>query len=269
MDPVKGAPPSSLGFDLIKMLHRMRTEANIKISQTSANAPANVTIQAVSRAEIRHALPHATCFVVPNISSIEEYRSARLTAKINWANLKSASNCAIFLSKDASPKEVGDCLHEELAQVIGPLNDLYRLPDSVFNDDDVHTVLTGFDIMMLKAYYSPELRSGMTRGQVSQALPHILNRIKPAGNGHAAKFATRTPKARAQAVQTALGPGSKTSQRITAANQALKIANVMGWNDQSSAFAHYASGRIMLASNPKAAFELFVSAGRYYAATPC
>ncbi|MCO4840918.1 MAG: DUF2927 domain-containing protein, partial [Rhodobacteraceae bacterium] len=182
---VTGAPPSSLGSDLTKLLHRMRTEADIKISQTSANAPANVTIQAVSRAEIRRALPHAACFVVPNISSIDEYRSARRTAKTNWANLKKREQLAIFLPNDASPQEVRDCLHEELAQAIGPLNDLYRLPDSVFNDDNVHTVLTGFDMMMLKAYYSPELRSGMTRGQVSQALPQILNRINPAGNGRA------------------------------------------------------------------------------------
>jgi hypothetical protein len=147
------------------------------------------------------------------------------------------------------------------------LNDLYRLPDSVFNDDNVHTVLTGFDMMMLKAYYSPELRSGMTRGQVSQALPLILNRINPAGNGRAAKFATGTAKAWVQAVQTALEPGSKPSQRITAINRALKITNAMGWNDHRLAFAHYASGRIMLASDPKAAFQHFVSTDRYYTAT--
>ena len=113
------------------------------------------------------------------------------------------------MPNDASPQEVRDCLHEELAQAIGPLNDLYRLPDSVFNDDNLHTVLTSFDMMMLKAYYSPELRSGMTRGQVSQALPLILNRINPAGNSRAAKIATRTPKAWTQAVQTALGPAAE------------------------------------------------------------
>jgi hypothetical protein len=148
------------------------------------------------------------------------------------------------------------------------LNDLYRLPDSVFNDDNVHTVLTGFDMMMLKAYYSPEPRRSLTRGQVSQALPHILNRIDPAGNGRAAKFATHNPKAWAETVQTVLVPGSKTSQRITAANQALKITNAMGWNKHRLAFAHYASRRIMLASDPKAAFQHLVSADRYYAAKP-
>ena len=235
---VTGAPPSSLSSDLKKLLHRMRTEANIKISQTSANTPADVTIQAVSRAKIRHALSHAACFVVPNISSIHEYRSARRTAKTNWANLKRREQLAIFLPNDASPQEVRDCLHEELAQAIGPLHDLYRLPDSVFEDDNVHTALTGFGIMMLKAYYSPELRGSMTRGQVSQALPRIPNRIKPAGNGRAAKFATPAPKVWAQAVQTVFGPDSKTSQRISAANPALKIANAMGWNDHLLAFAH-------------------------------
>jgi hypothetical protein len=175
---------------------------------------------------------------------------------------------AIFLPNDASPQEVRDCLHDELAQAIGPLKDLYRLPDSVFNDDNVHTVLTGFDMMMLKAYCSPELRSGMNRGQVVQVLPRVFNRINQDGNGRAAKFPTRTPKSWAQAVQTALGPGSKTSQRITAANQALKIAKAMGWSDHRLAFAHYPSSSPMLASYPKAAFQHFVAADHYYAATP-
>jgi hypothetical protein len=265
---VTGAPPSTLGSDLTKLLHRLRTEASIDIKQISASSPANVTIQAVSRAEIRRVLPHAACFVVPNISNISEYKSARRTAKTNWVNLKKRDQLAIFLPNDASPQEVRDCLHEELAQAIGPLNDLYRLPDSVFNDDNVHTVLTGFDMMMLKAYYSPELRSGMTRGQVARVLPKVLNRINPAGNGRAAQFATRTPKAWSQAIQTALGPGSSTSQRISAANQALKIATAMGWNDHRRAFAHYANGRILLSSDPKAAQQHFQAADRYYAATP-
>ena len=265
---VTGAPPATLGSDLNKLLHRLRTEAHIDISQIPSSKQANVTIQAVSRSEIRRVLPHAACFVVPNITSIDEYRSARRTAKTNWANLKKREQLAILLPNDASPQEVRDCLHEELAQAIGPLNDLYRLPDSVFNDDNVHTVLTGFDMMMLRAYYSPELRSGMTRGQVAQILPRIFSRINPAGNGRAAQFTTRTPKAWSQAVQAALGPGSSTAQRIAAADQALKIATAMGWNDHRRAFAHYANGRILLTSAPKVAYQHFLAADRYYAATP-
>ena len=88
---------------------------------------------------------------------------------------------AIIIPNDASPQEVRDCLHEELAQALGPLNDLYRLPNSVFNDDNVHTVLTNFDMLILRATYAPELASGMSRDAVAQRLPSIFARINPRG----------------------------------------------------------------------------------------
>ena len=57
--------------------------------------------------------------------------------------MRERQRVAVFLPADAAPQELRDCLHEEIAQALGPLNDLYRLPDSIFNDDNVHTVLTG------------------------------------------------------------------------------------------------------------------------------
>ena len=265
---VTGAPSATLNSDLTKLLHRLRTEAGIDIKQTSADRPANITIQAVPRAEIRRALPHAACFVVPNIDNIRDYRSAKRTQKTNWTTLAKRKQLGIFLPNDVSPQEVRDCLHEELAQALGPLNDLYRLPDSVFNDDNVHTVLTGFDMMILRAYYSPELRSGMTRGQVRQALPRIFSRINPRGDSLQAKSASRTPRAWSQAVQRALGPGSTSKERRIAGDQILKIAAAMGWQDHRRAFAHYANGRILLASDPVAAQSHFKAADKYYAANP-
>ena len=155
---VTGAPPATLLPDLTRLIYRFQSEARLNVSLT--NAPdANITVQAVSRADIRKNLPHAACFVVPNISDISEYKSARRSAKTNWAQLRQRNRLAVFVPNDASPQEVRDCLHEELAQAIGPLNDLYRLPDSVFNDDNMHTVLTGFDMLVLRAYYAPELRN--------------------------------------------------------------------------------------------------------------
>jgi Protein of unknown function (DUF2927). len=133
---VTGAAPASLPSDLARLLYRFQTEAGIDIALSRSNR-ANITIEAVSRAEIRRFLPQAACFVVPNVDSLAEYGRARRSARVNWANLRSREKLAIFLPNDASPQEVRDCLHEELAQAIGPLNDLYRLPDSVFNDDNV------------------------------------------------------------------------------------------------------------------------------------
>ena len=264
---VTGQPPASLGSDLRRLMHRLRTEAGIDIYEASPSATANITIEAVSRAQIRRALPHAACFVVPNITTISEYKPNRRSVRTSWTNLRTRKQLAIFLPNDASPQEVRDCLHEELAQAIGPLNDLYRLPDSVFNDDNVHTVLTGFDMMILRAYYAPELRSGMTRGQVANRLPSIFARINPRGEQLPAKFATRTPRAWSQAVQTALGPGATPPARRAAAERALNIAQAMGWTDHRRAFAHYANGRLLLATNPKAAQTHFRAADQYYAAT--
>ncbi|WP_371224463.1 DUF2927 domain-containing protein [Roseovarius sp. 2305UL8-3] len=264
---VTGSPPPTLSMDLNRLLHRLRTEAGINISRSRAGQ-ANITIEAVSRAQIRKHLPKAACFVVPNISSLSEYRSAKRQRQTNWSNLESRRKLAIFLPNDASPQEVRDCLHEELAQALGPLNDLYRLSDSVFNDDNIHTVLTGFDMLILRAYYSPELRNGMARGQVEARLPAILSRLNPAGDQLAPRFTPSTPRAWIRAVQTALGPGSSPRQRRTAGDEALKIADAMKWTDHRRAFSHFALGRLTQASNPRFAQSQFIAADRLYRQNP-
>jgi hypothetical protein len=264
---VTGAPPPTLASDLNRLISRLRSEARIDINYTNSSS-ANITIEAVSRSAIRKVLPQAACFVAPNVSTLAEYKSARRQPRTNWGLMTKRERLAIFLPNDASPQEVRDCLHEELAQALGPLNDLYRLPDSVFNDDNVHTVLTGFDMMMLRAYYDPALRSGMTRGQVSAALPAIFSRINPRGNAKAARFATRTPQAWKRAVQTALGRSISYSGRQKAAGEAIRISAAMGWQDNRRAFAHYAMGRVLQNTDPNGAHKHYVAADRYYAQTP-
>ena len=63
--------------DLTRLLNRLRREAGIDIRQID-EGQANITIEAVSQ---KHILPHsadnAACFVVPNSSSLEEYRRDR------------------------------------------------------------------------------------------------------------------------------------------------------------------------------------------------
>ncbi len=264
---VTGSPPANLAPDLNRLLHRLRNEAGIDISQTNT-ANANITIQAVSRAAIRRHLPKAACFVVPNISDLSEYRAAKRSSITNWSALQRREKLAIFLPSDASPQEVRDCLHEELAQALGPLNDLYRLPDSVFNDDNVHTVLTGFDMLVLRAYYAPELRNGMTRGQVEARLPGLLSRLNPAGDQVAPRFAQATPRAWIRAIQTALGPGTRPAQRRTAAKEAVKIAQTLGWSDHRRAFSHFAMGRLNQGSDPRFAQSQFALADQFYRQTP-
>lgn len=262
-----GTVQPTVPSDLDRLLHRLRTEAGINIFATVA-PEANITINAVSRAEIQRFLPQAACFVVPNVSTLSEYRQARRSHRVNWGKITSRTRLAIFLPNDSSPQEARDCLHEELAQALGPLNDLYRLPDSVFNDDNVHTVLTGFDMLILRAYYDPALRNGMSRAEVLSRLPDLFARLNPAGEALPPLRAARTPRPWIDAIQKALGPGASPIARRAAATEALSIASAMGWEDHRRGFTHYAMGRILQGTDPEAARSQFRQADAYFARTP-
>ena len=266
---VTGRPPASLGPDLSRLIARLQREAAIDIRQIGPReGTPNIVINAISRAEIRRALPQAACFVVPNVASLQEFRRYRRSDRTNWASLTERTQMAIFLPYDASPQEVRDCLHEELAQALGPLNDLYRLHESVFNDDNVHTVLTGFDMLILRATYSPRLKSGMTREDVSARLPGILTQLNPTGNGIGGRPQIATPRSWIDAVQVALGPGSSLNQRRQAVNTAMRIAEEMKWTDHRRAFSHYIAGRMTQAYDPELAQRHYSSAERYFRDTP-
>ena len=245
--------------DLNRLLHRLRDEAGVDITEVTGG-PAHITVETVSRKAIRKALPKAACFVVPNVSSLAEFRRKRRSPDTDWSQLRSREQLAIFLPNDVSPQEARDCLHEELAQAIGPLNDLYRLPDSVFNDDNVHTVLTGFDMLILRATYAPELHTGLSRAEVAARLPALLARLNPAGQRIAPHPLQRTPRAWIDAIETALGPDTRLPQRQNAARTALRIARDNGWRDHRRAQALYVLGRLIQAENPNAAQEMFLAA---------
>ncbi|MFC6687680.1 DUF2927 domain-containing protein [Jhaorihella thermophila] len=264
---VTGSPPPTLRPDLRRLLARLRNEAGIDISETTG-AGASITIQAVSRADIRRALPDAACFVVPNVSSLAEFRRDRRKPSTSWSRLTTRTRLGIFVPYDASPQEIRDCLHEELAQALGPVNDLYRLPDSVFNDDNVHAVLTGFDMLILRATYAPELHSGMSKAQVAARLPAILARLNPRGSTLPPAPVSPTPRAWSDAVQTALGPGARPDQRRAAAERALSIAQAQGWTDHRLAFSYYILGRMTDAYDTTLAERYYEAAQFFLSRTP-
>ena len=264
---VTGQPTQNLNSDLSSLLSRLQREAGIDIRRVS-NGSANITIESVSREQIRKALPRAACFVVPNVSSLAEFRRSKRRASTNWSQLRQRDRLAIFLPNDVSPQEVRDCLHEELAQAIGPLNDHYRLPDSVFNDDNVHTVLTGFDMLILRATYAPGLRTGMNRAEVAAQLPAIFSRYNPRGNGLRSAPLAETPRNWITAVEASLGPGIDSRTRKQAASQATAIAQREGWSDHRLAFSHYILARMIQVSEPEMAQKHFSTAMHHLGTSP-
>ena len=153
------------------------------------------------------------------------------------------------------------------------MNDLYRLSDSVFNDDNFQNTLTGFDMLVLRATYAPELRTGMTRAEVAARLPALLARLNPGGAGAGAAEAVTaataaTPRQWTSAIETALGGRGSLPAREQSARQAIAIARAGGWQDARTALGHFALGRLLLSRDPATALASFAEAARIYRTLP-
>ena len=251
---MRGTAPASAAKDLARLIGRLRSEAGIDISPTTG--PATITVEFATRADLRRLAPTAACFVVPNVSSLADYRRKRGSDQVDWANVTRRERAVIFIPADTSPQEVRDCLHEELAQALGPLNDLYRLSDSVFNDDNFHSVLTAFDMDILRMTYSPTLASGMSREEVAARL------------GVSAAVGAGNPPDWTRAIETALGKTGSLGTRKAAAERALALAQAAGWQDGRMAFSQFAVGRLLAGSEPARALDAFDRAALLYSRLP-
>ena len=260
-------PPTAPG-DLALLMTRLRNEAGLDVVPASPGSAALITIDFEPQAVLKQLEPTAACFVVPNVSSLAEYRSLRGSEALNWPSLTTRRKAAIFVPSDTSAQEVRDCLHEETAQALGPLNDLYRLPDSVFNDDNFQSVLTGFDMLMLRLHYAPELQSNMPEAEVRARLPALLARLNPAGDYAGNWSQPDTPREWIDAVARALGPNTPASARLPAARTMLDIAKSRGWQDNRLGFAWYAYGRMQAPHDPLAAEADYTNAAHIYAGLP-
>ncbi len=259
-----GDVPATASAELSRLVNRFRSEAGLDIRPAVVGENPSITIDFQPRAQMQRVVPMAACFVVPRVQSFAEYKSRRNSSDVDWTSLALRDHVAIFIPSDTSPQEVRDCMHEELAQAMGPLNDLYHLPDSVFNDDNFNTVLTGFDMLILRLHYAPELRNGMNEAEAARQLPGLLAALNPAGEGGGGEAQQIAPRSWVAAVEGAFGPRTSAGARASAADRMLSIAMAQGWRDGRLAFSYYAKGRALSTSSPDEAVQNFVAAGRIY-----
>lgn len=74
------------------------------------------------------------------------------------------------------------CIHEELAQGMGPANDSRTARPSIFNDDEEFAFLTWHDEMLLSILYDRRLRPGMFEAEARPIVLDIARELlTPAG----------------------------------------------------------------------------------------
>ena len=264
---LQGAVPPLGAAETDRLIARLRTEARLDIRRVTSG-PAQIAVDFVPRSALRRAVPEAACFVLPNMASWDEFRAAPRSAVLDWSPISARARVLVVVPADVTVQEMRDCLHEEIAQALGPLNDLYRIGETVWNDDNFQTTLTGFDMLVLRVWNDPALRPGMSRAQVAERLPALLNRYNPAGRGGRAVSDTApTPRDWVRAVEIALSAPAR-SAADRAARAALAIALEQGWRDERMAFSLFLAARFAPASEGAQALTALRLAAQLYDTLP-
>lgn len=76
----------------------------------------------------------------------------------------------VFVKAETAGVLRAACLHEEMSQAMGLLNDSFGARPSIFNDDAEFAFLTEHDEALLRLLYLPELAPGMT---AAEAMPRV------------------------------------------------------------------------------------------------
>jgi hypothetical protein len=246
--------------DLAELIARLRAEAGIDVAETRDGASAELRIEAVPSQQISRIFPTAACFIVPGETDWQSFMRRRPGDRLRWSEQRTLERAVIFLPLDTTPQDVRDCLNEEITQALGPANDLYRLPDSIWNDDNFHGMATAFDMLILRTLYQPELPSGMSRPAAAAVLPKVLARTNPRGRGLPPQ--PRYPESRPWnvAIEAALSRDVPRGQRLAAAAHATRVAAAMRPTDHRLGVSLLTLGRLELRRDPEAAAQRFIAA---------
>lgn len=178
--------------DLADLVARLRAGAPELDLSVAGGERGEITLRSAPAAEMDRVAPDALCFFLPFEGTWEEFRAAEAEGETFWDGLDRLRAVTIFLPEFAAPHEIRACIEEEVTQALGPSNDILRLEDSIFNDDNVQGKATAFDLLMLRALYDPTLRAGMTREAARTAARRVFDGLATGGETRARSRADRT-----------------------------------------------------------------------------
>ncbi|MEM8842975.1 MAG: DUF2927 domain-containing protein [Pseudomonadota bacterium] len=158
----------------------LRDRAGVDIAPAPQDG--NLAIRFVSGSDFNQILPGNSCVLAPGAVAWDDFRDDpdRLGGK-RLENDDTLTETTIFVPRNAAPARIRSCLIEEVAQALGPANDLYGLGPTIFNDDGAHRWPTALDLLMIETLYQPELRTGLSRARTEAAVRRALDQLNPTG----------------------------------------------------------------------------------------
>ncbi|MEX2518670.1 MAG: DUF2927 domain-containing protein [Paracoccaceae bacterium] len=185
-----GAELSAYRADVAGLIARLRAGIPGLEITLIAGESGDITLRSAPAAEMARTAPDALCFFAPFKGDWPAFKAASSRGARFWDGLERLDAVTIFLPAHAAPHEIRACMEEEITQALGPSNDILRLEDSIFNDDNAQGKVTAFDLLMLRILYAPTLISGMGAEEAQRAALLTLRRAGPLG----AKQRRRAPE---------------------------------------------------------------------------
>ena len=166
-------------------LAELQAQTGIAIARKQARH--NLSIHFVPGRAFRQKMPQHFCVVAPGGLSWEQFQADPVRHGTRaYERIRSLKAMSVYIPDNLEPYLVRLCLIEEIAQALGPANDLYGLGPSIFNDDAAHVWPTRLDYLMLRVLYAPEMRTGLNRRETQARARRVLARLNPEGERAAA-----------------------------------------------------------------------------------
>jgi len=236
---------------LDRYLAEIRRETGIDIAR--GPGPHNLRIGFVNGNDFRRTVPQHACVVAPGAVTWTTFRQSPRRYGIRaYETQRTQPAMTVFIPDNAEPYLIRICLIEEIAQALGPANDLYGLGPSIFNDDGAHVWPTRLDYLMLRVLYQPEMATGLTRAETERRALAILERLNPEGRGAPPLPGIRDGDMRAWIAETrrAFRRGAGDDERIRAGLAAANTARSVAPNSAYHCRSLKALTRIARASRP-------------------
>lgn len=163
--------------DMEELLAEIRAAAPaLDIRLAPGEEPGDITVRTAPKEEMDAIAFGALCFFTPVDLDWEDFKAADARGEAGWDGVEALEKVTVFIPAYAAPNVYRICFAEEVMQALGPTNDLYRLEDSGFNDDEVHVAPTAFDLLVLGVLYDPALSPRMTREEARAAAEAVVRR---------------------------------------------------------------------------------------------